>query len=188
MRGLSGNWQTYRDGALSLPLLQHEEDYDPSIRIPTAIGMVLTNLHALEFSLRLFLYESVGPQYTTFNLDQLAVGDRVPENPITNYDSLGDLVCKVNERLEALGVPERVDRSLVDLRDVLAHGRIYGIQPIGPFKLLKFSRAKQGKVQVTTAIDLTQQWLTKQTKRTSFEVQKVMRVGRSLGLSCFPAQ
>jgi len=155
---------------------------------PTAIGKILVNLQAIEFSLRLFLYESVGPQHATLNLDQLAVGYWLPENPITNYDSLSDLVCKVNERLEALGVPERIDYSLVDFRDALAHGRISALQPKSPFKLMKFSRAKQGKVKVTTAIDLTPQWLTEQTKRTFAEVQKVGRVGRSLGLSCFPAQ
>ena len=154
--------------------------------LPTAIGKILINLWALEFSLRLFLYESVGPQNATLNLHQLAVGDWVPENPITNYDTLGDLVCKVNERLEVLGVHERVDHSLVDLRDALAHGRTSALQPDGPFKLLKFSSAKQGKVQVTTAIDFTPQWLTEQIKRTLAEVQKVKRVSRSLGLSCFP--
>ena len=87
-----------------------------------------------------------------------------------------------------LGVGEHVDNTLVDLRDAIAHGRTSALQPTGPFKLLKFSRAKQGKVQVTTAIDLTPQWLTEQTRRTFAEVQKVVRIGRSLGLSCFPDQ
>jgi len=157
-------------------------------KLATALGKILTNLQALEFSLRLFLYESVGPQHKTLTLDQLAVGDWVPENPITNYDSLGDLVCKVNERLEALGVPERLDHSLIDLRDALAHGRTSALLPRGPFKLLKFSRPKQGKVQVTTAIDLTPQWLTEQTKRTFDEVQKIVQLGQYLGLTCFPGQ
>jgi hypothetical protein len=148
---------------------------------PKAIGEIFANLLALEFSLRFFLYESVGPQHATLSLDQLTAGDCVPENPITNYDSLGKLVRKVNERLEALDVPERVDNSLVDLRDTLAHGRIYYSQLDGPGKLLKFSRAKQGKVRVTTAIELTPQWLKEQNKRTVAELKKVVRIIHSLG-------
>jgi hypothetical protein len=96
------------------------------------------------------------------------------------------LITKVNERLNALGIHECVDASLVDLRDALAHGRVSALDPNGPLKLMKFSRARQGKVQVTTVIELTPQWLTEQTKRTFAEVQKVIRIGRSIGLECFP--
>ena len=115
----------------------------------TAVGKILLNLQAFEFCLRLLLYESVGPQDAPRDLHQLAVGDCVLENPLTNYDSLGNLVRKVNEQLEALGVPERVDHSLVHLRDALAHGRTTALQPSGPFRLLKFSPAKHGTAATT---------------------------------------
>jgi len=154
--------------------------------LPTALGKIHVNLQAFEFLLRLFLYESVGPKDAALNFDKLTVGDWVQENPITNYDSLEILVRKVNERLEAIGKPDRVDRSLVDIRDALAHGRSLSSQPTGPFQLLKFSRPIQGKVKVTTALYLTPQWLMDQIKHTNDEVQKIMSVGRSLGLSCFP--
>jgi len=154
--------------------------------LPMAIGKIITNLQALEFSLRLFLYESVGPQDATLRLEQLVVGDWVSENPITNYDSLSILITKVNERLENLGVGERVDDTLVNLRDALAHGRTSALQPTGPFRLMKFSRGRQGKVRVTTITELTPDWLAEQTRRTFAEVQKVARIGRSIGLSCFP--
>ena len=43
------------------------------------IGKVIVNLQALEFSLRLFLSETVGPKDETLNLDRLMVGDWVLE-------------------------------------------------------------------------------------------------------------
>jgi hypothetical protein len=113
---------------------EEESKYDKCRSIPLAIGKIFTNLQAFEFSLRLFLYESIGPQDATLNIDQLALNDWVSENPITNYDSLSDLITKVNERLNVLGIHEHVDDSLVDLRDALAHGWVSALHPIGPFK------------------------------------------------------
>ena len=155
-------------------------------QLPLAIGKIITNLQSLEFVLRLFLYESVGPQTPSLRLDQLSVGNTVPVNPLTSYDSLGDLVLKVNQRLQALGLPDHIDASLVDLRDSIAHGRLAALQPTGPFKLLKFSRPKAGTVQVTAAVDLTPAWAAQQVKRTFEELNKVVRLARSLGLACFP--
>jgi hypothetical protein len=157
-----------------------------SEQLSLGIGRIIVNLQSLEFALRLFLYESVGPKDPSLRPEQLSVGDTVPENPFTNYDKLGDLVRKVNKRLEARGVPDRIDGSLVDLRDSIAHGRAMALQPTGPFRLLKFSRPKAGAVQVTTAVYLTPPWVAQQVKRTFEEVNKVIRLGRSLGLACFP--
>lgn len=154
-----------------------------------AFGRILLNLKALEFALRVFLLDPVEAHSATCSLDieKLDFGDWVPEDALTNYDSLGALVCKVNERLKVEGVPDRIDESLVDLRDALAHGRLYSDRPKGgPFQLLKFSRAEKGQVQVTTAILVTPQWLTEQVKRTKSEVEKVVQVARRLGNPCFP--
>ncbi len=114
-------------------------------QLPLTIGKIIINLQALEFSLRLFLYESVGPQDATLKIDQLTLNDWVSENPITDYDSLGDLITKVNDRLNVLGIQEHIDDSLVDIRDALAHGRVSALHQIGPFKLMNFlvpSRAR----------------------------------------------
>jgi hypothetical protein len=151
----------------------------------TYIGKIIGNLQVLEFLLRLFLYEKVGPQNITYSLDEVAEGEWVPENPITNYDSLRTLVKKVNKQLEAQGVTDRVDHSLVDLRDAIAHGRVTAFHPEGPYKLMKYSPAKDGKVQVMIAKTLSSRWLKEQVTRTLSEARKVQQIGHSLGLSGF---
>ncbi len=150
------------------------------------MGKLVGNLQSFEFLLRSCLYSSVGPQDATLNFDQLAVGDLVPENPLTNYDSLGDLIKKVNAQLEAAGRAERVDDSLVIVRDALAHGRVTALRPHGPFRLVKFLKPMKHKVIVAIAIDLSPQWLAEQINKTRQEAKKVYEVGHGLGLSAFP--
>jgi hypothetical protein len=157
----------------------------PKDHLAFAIGKIIWNLHSLEYALRLFLWESVGPKDPAFHPDQLSVNDKVAVNPITNYDSLGDLIMKVNKYLETLGKSERIDRSVVDLRDAIAHGRVVSFHPTGPFRMLKFSKPKSGYVSVTTVVELTPDWLADQVKRTYSEVAKVAFIGRSLGLPFF---
>ena len=121
-------------------------------------------------------------------LENLEKDDWVQENPITNYDSLRVLVKKVNEQLGDLEVPDRIDETVADLRDAIAHGRITALHPEGPYRLLKFSRAKEGMVQVEVAKTLSPSWLREQVTRTKKETEKVQRIGQSLRLSSFPEQ
>jgi hypothetical protein len=154
----------------------------PEDEVPLAIGKIIGNLHSLEFALRLFLYESVGPKDPSLNLERLSVKDRIAENPITNYDSLRSLMKKFNEYLESLGKTDRLDVSLADLRDAIAHGRVATQHPTGYIRLLKFSKPNSGCVSVTTVVELTPEWLAAEIKRTYFEIKKVSSIGRSLGL------
>lgn len=152
-----------------------------------AIGKIIANLLSIEFVLRLFLYESVGPKHAQMNLWDLKVGDKVPENPITNYHPLGKLIDKVNQELERRGVPDRVDTRLVDLRDALAHGRVLANQPEGPFRLFKFSQPDSAKlVEVEFAVDLSQDWLDEQIKQTDTVLFNLVKLGRDLDLGAFP--
>ncbi|MBZ5588596.1 MAG: hypothetical protein LAO05_08535 [Acidobacteriia bacterium] len=153
---------------------------------PLALGRLVTNLQSLEFVLRLLLHDLVGPKTLSLDLEKLSVGETVPENPITNYDSFGDVIRKVNELLEAHAKPERIDPSLAHLRDAIAHGRVLASHPTGPFSLVKFSKPKAGVVKVTVAEQLTLPWLDTQIKRTYSEITKARAAARSLGLSCFP--
>jgi hypothetical protein len=155
-------------------------------QLPLAVGKIVMNLQTFEFSLRLFLHESVGTPDRSFSFEGLAVDEMVVENALTNYDSLADLIGKTNRRLKELGISERIDSSLVGVRDSIAHGRVMALHPTGPFRLLKFSRPRAGKVQVRTAVELTKEWLAQQIERTREETIKVFRLARSLGLSCFP--
>lgn len=157
-----------------------------SDQIIFAIGKIITNIQSLEFVLRLFLYETVGPKDPLIQFGKLSVGDKVPETPITNYDSLNNLIKKVNEQLQILGINDQIDKTLVDLRDSIAHGRAMSSDPNGISRLFKFSKPSRGFVEVDTSVDLTQKWLSDQVTHIFGEIQKVIHISRGLGLSCFP--
>jgi len=61
-----------------------------------------------------------------------------PRSP--TYDTLAQVMKKVNSELQALELSNRVDESLVKLRDALAHGRVLADVPEGPFRIFKFSK------------------------------------------------
>ena len=92
----------------------------------------------------------------------LAVGDEVLENPTTDYATLGQLIDRFNKV-----VPEarRIDPSLVDLRDALAHGSVWSTNGLFPLRLLKFDRPQKGTVEVTWVSTSTEEWLDEQRQR-----------------------
>jgi len=152
-----------------------------------SVGKIIINLQSLELMLRLFLEETVGPKDRSTQLDRLSVGDRVPETPITNYDTLRKIIKKVNNQLLILGKNEKIDETLVHLRDSIAHGRAMSRDPNGIPRLIKFKNAKiGGLVEVDTSVDLTPQWLSSQVKRVYKEILKIVRISKELGLPCFP--
>jgi len=164
----------------------------PSNNIPTNIGKIVANLQSLEFVLRLILDELQNihgeGKRTQINFMKLTTGEWVSENYFTNYDTLNQLIQKVNSELHSRGLSERVDDSLVELRDTLAHGRVLALNPDGPYRVLKFSKPKDSKVQATVSVDITPDWLSQQIKRTANELRKIVRLGQALGLKCLPSQ
>ena len=157
---------------------------------PSNIGKIIVNLQSLEFALRLFLDETQShpgaAKDVTIDYMNLTVGEWVPENHLTNYDTLNQLIKKVNSELQSRGLSERIDESIVELRDAIAHGRVLANQPDGPYHILKFSIPKNGKTKVTVSIEMTQDWFDHQIKRTLNELKKVVKIGQALGLKCFP--
>jgi len=156
------------------------------------IGDIITNLLSLELALRLLLDEWETHQSgcnDSVNLYTIQVGERVPENFLTNRDSLGELIKKVNRLAEGRQLPDRLDGKIGKLRNGLAHGRLFSPDPNGPFRIVKFSTfPKNGMLQVDFSELLTPEWLDQQTERTFNEIQKALRIGRSLGLKCFPEE
>jgi hypothetical protein len=165
---------------------------DPYTKVFSDIGKIVTNLQSLEFALRLFLGEiqsqSGAAKGTIVDFARLNVGEYVPENYFTNYDTLKQLIQKANIELQTRSFSERIDESIVELRDAIAHGRVSSLHPDGPLRLLKFSKPADGKVQVKISVELSQEWLSKQIKRTHDEILKIVRAGQSLGLKCFPKE
>ena len=158
-----------------------------STDIPSNIGKIVLNLQSLEFSLRLILDKLQNPDGgTKIDLMDLTVGEWISENYFTNYDTLNQLIKKVNSELGSHGLSERVDDSIVELRDAIAHGRVLAVNPEGPYRIVKFSPSKDSKVQVVVSLDITKDWLSHQISRTTNEVQKVIKISQILGLDCFP--
>ena len=129
------------------------------------LGQLWANFHSLEMLLRSFLAlrDPREALEAGQSFDSLAVGDIVRENPTTDYSSLGQLIARFNKV-----VPEsrRVDPSLVELRDALAHGRVWSNDETFPLRLLKFGRpTADGKIEVTWASTMTEQWLDEQRQR-----------------------
>lgn len=166
---------------------------EPS-ELAQGLGKVLTNLLSLEVCLRLFLYDLQGLKRPTggstppqHDFTNPTLGAWVPLTPLTSYETLGKLIRKVNSSLEERGREDRIDPSLVDLRDALAHGRVLSLKPEGPMRLVKFSKPCGDQVKVVASVELTQEWLKQQTQRTWSEIQKVVQLSRELGLAAFPA-
>lgn len=150
------------------------------------VGAIVANLQSLEFALRLVLAASEPHAGVKLDLDRLRVGNRVPESPLTNYDTLGQVIEKVNRCFVARGVADKVDASVVEIRDALAHGRVFALRPDGPYRLVKFAKPVNGAVEVASVAELTAARLDHEIERTGSELRKVVRVARSLGLACFP--
>jgi hypothetical protein len=135
------------------------------------LGTIVGNLLSLELLLRIFLQEtSAGqrqPGPKLVRLESVQAGEWVPEDYLTNYSPLRPLIAKVNKELETRRRRESVDPSLADLRDALAHGRVFlGAYPAGLFRLVKFSEPKNHRVQVAVCSELTDGWLESQIQRT----------------------
>lgn len=161
-----------------------------SIDTWASVGKIVTNLLSLEFALRVLLYKlqraSGIPMGEPLEFWNRSVGEWVPETPLTNYDTLAQVMKKANSELQARGLSNRVDESLVKLRDALAHGRVLAKDQGGPFRIFKFSEPRGPRVKVVVSVEMTPDWLDQQVKRTAAEVRNVMQVGRTLGLNCFP--
>ncbi|MBN1943913.1 MAG: hypothetical protein JW849_11520 [Phycisphaerae bacterium] len=150
-------------------------------------------MQSLELVIRLFLNETENSQHVPINLGQLKEGDEVQSTPFTNYDSLSVLIEKINSKLKELNRDERIDDSLVKLRDAIAHGRLLSSSPQRPqspedhFKLYKFSREDTNHmVRVEVAVDISLEELKRQKNLVLEACKKVTNIGHSLGFECFP--
>lgn len=167
------------------------ETFDPA----HAMGRVLGNLQSLEFSLRLFLYDlggfnqpATGDAQAVVNFSDASVGTWLPMTPLTSYDTLSQLIAKVNAEFAARSFQERIDPTMTDLRDALTHGRVLSRWPQGPLRLVKSSKPQNNEVQVTVSVALTEDWFKVQVRRTLGEIEKVVRVSQALGNPGFPKE
>jgi len=161
------------------------------------LGQAFANLLSLEFAIRGFLYEQKDKPHNPLpwglDVNELQEGDSVPENALTDYSTLGELIRRYNERIAAVNPELRIDPSLSQLRDCLAHGRISARSPNGPFRLVKLSRPKNNQVRVVCREVLTDEWLTTKAREAWIATTNVMKAagwsdapGSSTGSSVSP--
>lgn len=128
------------------------------------LGGLLANFQSLEFILRSYLQKHSVPkplETTTYgdSFYNYPVGTELPENAITNFDTLGALIDKFNVQMNQKGLV-KIDRSLIDIRDALAHGRASSFEITDQMHLIKFSRPVKGKVKIVFNEALTRKWFT----------------------------
>lgn len=143
------------------------------------LGGLVGNFQSLEFILRAFLQtlpnaRPIGVPHGT-DLYSFPVGTDLPENELTSYDSLGQLIDKFNAEMKKRGLTI-IDKSLIDVRDALAHGRVSASSVTDTLRLLKFSKPVNGRVRVTFNEQLTEQWFVAQKKRVNEAIQSVAKV------------
>jgi hypothetical protein len=87
------------------------------------------------------------------DLYSFSVGQNLPESDLTSYASLGALIAKYNDTAQEQGLT-KIDDTLVEIRDALAHGRVSAELTSDTLRLIKFSKAStwrcNGDVQCPT--------------------------------------
>lgn len=132
------------------------------------LGKLVSNLQSLEFILRAFLQQL--PDSRPFGVPkgediyQYPIGSELPLNEITSWDSLGELINKHNKFAVSQGEQE-IDRSIVELRDALAHGRVSSLSPNDSMHLIKFSKPNNNKVRIEYNEILSLDYLNQQIHR-----------------------
>jgi hypothetical protein len=132
------------------------------------LGGLLGNLQSLEILLRFFLSNQpdARPRGVPYGIDifESPVGTLLPVSDITSYDTLGQLIDKLNAYASSTCSPT-LDRSLVDIRDALAHGRISAKVPSEKLRLVKYARPDNGQVRVLFNVEMSESWLIDQKRR-----------------------
>lgn len=105
-------------------------------------------------------------------LPGVKVGESIEVNSFTNSDDLMQTLEKFNKRVP---VNCRLDiKPIVNLRDAMAHGRMFGYDSMRNLRLLKFSRkAKDGKVSVELVQDMTNEWFNQSIQLLDSALEKV---------------
>jgi hypothetical protein len=142
------------------------------------LGKLVANLQSLEMFLRLFLAGD-----SKENVIFPSAGDTlVPETFLTNFDSLGELVRKYNKALTGSEFSQySLEPSIVQTRDMLAHGRLSGETPqLFPLTLWKFGRSdKAGNIRVEQSVTLSSDWFDSQRQSALDGINRVIQCGKS---------
>jgi hypothetical protein len=135
------------------------------------VGAIVTNLQALETSLRSFLVRRF-EQHFKFPMK----GDMTAcKNYLTAFASLGELITDYNSSLKPDEQTFEIDFDAVRVRDALAHGRLVLPEPpVWPATLWKFGKVTDGRMPVEFCQDLTVEWMKEQYLKIEKQHQTVL--------------
>jgi len=146
------------------------------------LGKLVANLHSLEFALRAFLVKHNEGREPSLDLDAIAPGGHVPENSFTNYDSLGTLLKKFNQIVEHRASAYSIDAAVVDLRDMIAHGRVASKSAqVFPMDLVKFGKRASAGVPVEAMVTMDMEWLRSKVSLVHKQILKVVAASNEMG-------
>jgi hypothetical protein len=123
------------------------------------VGAIVTNLQALETSLRYFLVRRF-EQHFRFPMKGEPTACK---NYLTAFASLGELIGEYNKSLKPDEEKFKIDFDAVRIRDALAHGRLVLPEPPAwPATLWKFGKVEGGRMPVEFCQELTVEWMKEQ--------------------------
>jgi hypothetical protein len=129
-----------------------------------ALGRLMGNLASLELALRLALYthDPAERWIPGGNVTTLTPGQQVPENWLTSWHTLGELIKAYNK----LGGRSKVPVDIKDVRDAFAHGRILTeAGQTSTLRLIRFSKPRDGVVTVEENWTLTIDFMREQSRK-----------------------
>jgi len=124
------------------------------------LGKLWNYLLSLEVLLRGCILIKRNQESSLPRLDILKAGDIVEENALTNYDSLGKVIDRFNSFFKKEDWVIDKDK-IVQLRDVLAHGRLISFKLNYPVKIFKFAKPVKSNVKVEFTEEMTSDWFDK---------------------------
>lgn len=127
------------------------------------LGGLLGNLQTLEIIIRLCLAQQPGSPARNKFMDEVCnaqVGAQIPESDMSNYASLKELIKKFNKVFS-----NNIDSSIVDLRDALAHGRVFQGPNDDFFRIVKFEKPVNGSARLSLNQVMNEEWFNESQER-----------------------
>jgi hypothetical protein len=144
-----------------------KQDKDLSDSYFKKLGILVNNLQTLEFWLRNYLItieEKTGTQRGALeHFNEWKEGKLVEICAFTDDRSLSQLITEYNNWQTRLSSGSLIDNSIAEVRDSIAHGRVFIEECPERTKLIRFNKPKGDFVRIRSCIVLTEKWFDDQT-------------------------
>jgi len=151
----------------------------------SGLGELMANIQSLEFMIRIALYKNGSRPHKPFMVRtsflSLDIGKEVPENALTDYSTLKQLISRYNREISKSEPSLNLSSNLVEIRDVLAHGRIAfegGTNYSTDRFIAKFSDPKKDRkrrVFVAYAEKMSLEWIKEKNEFVRGELDKIQK-------------